>query len=106
VQVDVRHDQRAEEEQWIDDEQPRVADRKMRDAGRRQRDREPGVGELSGSSGNASPDEGDHSEHLRDCQFDSEIIGKPEMDERAFHRAHRVGEIEIDGAEHHHRGHD
>src|SRR5947207_1922407 len=45
VEVDIRRRQGSQEQQWVDDEQQRVADRKVRDAGRDQGDGETRVRE-------------------------------------------------------------
>ena len=101
-EVDVRCDQRRQKQQRIDNEHDAVADGKMRDAGRDQRDTESEVGEFPHFEGNPRDQERQHPERLGDGQFDSKVAGVAQVHERALHRAQRVCEIKVDGAERHH----
>jgi hypothetical protein len=95
-----------QEDQRIDDEHQAVAAGKVGDARGDQGDGEPGVGEVPDRPGDARDQQRKHAEYLGDRQLDLEVVGQTQMDEGPLHRPKWVAQIEVDGAEHHHRADD
>src|SRR5437867_9818402 len=105
VEVHIRGDQCSQEQQRVDDEEKRIADRKMSNAGRDQGDGKTEVCELSCFEWDARYQKREDAQRFGHRQFYPEIVGKSQMRECALHRTYRVLEIEVDGAEHHHSTH-
>jgi hypothetical protein len=74
-EVNVRRDQRREKQQRIDYEHEAIADGKMRDAGRDQREAESEIGEFLHFEGNHRDQDRQDTERLGDGQFDSKVAG-------------------------------